>query len=76
MHQRTLVAPVTLDVNTMPRQHLLQSLQKSGVRLNEAAATLMDNAIFDNPMPERVTVHERSVSDLGMTSGRAASADH
>lgn len=69
MDQRTLVDPVTLDVDTMPRPRLLESLQEGRIQLNEAAATLLDDAIFDCPKPESVTVVERSVSDLGLLRG-------
>lgn len=69
MDQRTLVEPVILDVDTMPRLRLLEALQEGGVHLNEAAATLLDDAIFDRSRPESVTVVERSVGDLGLVDG-------
>lgn len=69
MDQRTLVEPVTLDVGIMPRRRLREALRKAGVQLNDAATTLLDDAIFDRPEPESVTVVERSVSDLGLVNG-------
>lgn len=69
MIQRTFADPVTLDVDTMPRDRLLESLREERVQLNEAAATLLEDAIFDRPKPESVTVVERSVSDLGLATG-------
>lgn len=69
MNQRTLVAPVTLSVATMPRRRLLESLRQARIQLNDSAVTLLSNPIFDHPKPESVTVVERSVADLGLVSG-------
>lgn len=69
MDQRTLVDPVTVDVGVMPRLCLLDALREGGIGLNEAAATLLDDAIFDVQEPESVIVVERSVGDLGLMAG-------
>lgn len=69
MNQRTLVDPVTVDVGSWPRPELLESLRRGSIHLNEAAAALLDDAIFDRPGPESVTVVERSVGDLGLVAG-------
>lgn len=71
MNQRTLVDPLTVDVGFMPRPRLLNSLREGRIHLNEAAATLLDHAIFDRPGPKSVTVVERSVGDLGLVAGAA-----
>lgn len=69
MNPRTVVDPVTVEVGSWPRAELLESLRSGGVHLNEWAATLLDDAIFDRPSPESVTVVERSVRDLGLLTG-------
>lgn len=69
MSQRTLVDPITLSVSTMPRRRLLESLRQARIQLNDSAVTLLDDPVFDHPDPEPVTVVERSVADLGLTSG-------
>ncbi len=69
MNQRTLVDPVTVDVGSWPRPELLESLRRGSIHLNEWAAALLDDAIFDRPEPESVTVVERSVGDLGLVTG-------
>ena len=66
---RTLAEPVTLDVDTLPRLRLVELLGQALIQLNESATTLLNDAIFDRPSPESVTVVERSVSDLGLPSG-------
>jgi hypothetical protein len=68
MNQRTLVDPVTIDVGHLPRHRLLESLRQGRIHLNETASTLLDDAIFDCPKPESVTVIERSVGDLGLAA--------
>lgn len=69
MNQRTIVDPVTISVGSMPRHRLLESLRKGRVHLNDAAVKLLDDAVFDVPQLESVTVVERSVSDLGLSAG-------
>lgn len=71
MNQRTLVDPVTVDVGCWPRRGSLESLRKGRIHLNEAALTVLDDAIYDRPRPESVTVVERSVGDLGLVTGAA-----
>lgn len=68
MH-RTLIEPVTLRIDTLPRPRLLETLRRRGVSLNQSAETLLGNAVFDHPEPRSVTVVERSISDLGLTDG-------
>ncbi|MET3806816.1 hypothetical protein ABIB25_003836 [Nakamurella sp. UYEF19] len=69
MSERTLVDPITIAVGFMPRHRLLEALREGDVHLNEMASTLLDDAIFDAPQPESVTLVERSVSDLGLVAG-------
>lgn len=69
MHQRTLVEPVVLEIGTMPRGRLLRALRQRDIQLNESAVTLLADRVFDLSAPESVVLVERSVGDLGLTSG-------
>ncbi len=66
---RTLVDPVIVDVGSLPRHRLLDSLRVGGIHLNHAALMLLDDAVFEVPQLESVTVVERSVKELGLSAG-------
>lgn len=53
----------------MSRPQLLEALHREGVQLNASAQTLLEDAAFDRPAPQSVTVVERSLSELGFEAG-------
>ena len=71
MIRRSLSEPLTLQVGTTSRPHLLAELERGGVQLNASARILLDDAVFDRPTPQSVTVVQRSLKELGLTAGAA-----
>lgn len=71
MMRRTLSDPLTLQVGTTARQHLLEELGRGGVQLNASARTLLDDDVFDRPTPQSVTVVQRSLKELDLAAGAA-----
>lgn len=69
MSPRTLTEPVTMEIGGLSRHALLAELERNGVQLNASAITLLDDAAFDRPTPQRMTLVERSVADLGLPAG-------
>lgn len=62
-------APLLVEIGTYGRPGLLAALEEAGVQLNASARTLLDSAIFDHPVPESVTLVDRSLLELGLPSG-------
>jgi hypothetical protein len=58
-----------LSVGRLTRPQLRAALKQAGVQLNEAAETLLQNAEFDHQTPDRFTVVERTVRQLGLQHG-------
>ena len=71
MIRRSLSEPLTLQVGTTSRPRLLAALESGGVQLNASARTLLDDAAFDRPTPQSVTVVQRSLKELGLPAGAA-----
>jgi hypothetical protein len=69
MTRRSLSEPLTLQVGTTSRPRLLEELQSGGVHLNASARTLLDDAAFDHPTPQSITVVQRSLKELGLAAG-------
>jgi len=71
MIRRSLSEPLTLQVGTTSRPRLLEALESGGVQLNASARTLLDDAAFDRPTPQSVTVVQRTLKELGLPAGAA-----
>lgn len=69
MASRTLTEPLTLEVGGMSREPLRAELRRGGIHLNPSAVTLLENAAFGRPTPQRITLVERSVAELGLSAG-------
>ncbi|WP_396276990.1 hypothetical protein [Glutamicibacter creatinolyticus] len=59
-----------VTVGGLSRYELIAALNSQRVQLNAHAQTLLDNAVFgENTKQHRISVVERSVSDLGLPDG-------
>ncbi|WP_396668358.1 hypothetical protein [Microbacterium sp. R86528] len=63
-------APTEVSVGHLSREELLAGLKASGTQLNEHAKTLLAASPFDDVYEgEVISIAERSLTDLGLTSG-------
>lgn len=73
MSRCTISHPLSIDIDTMPRFLLADALSREAIEMNESALTLLQNSVFDDPIPHRLTVVERSLGELGLEGGGALS---
>lgn len=59
----------TVRVGGQPRHVVLQSLRERGVRLNAHAETLLEHPAFDDPESQDLRFVERTVHQLGLSTG-------
>jgi hypothetical protein len=71
MSRHMLAEAMNLKIGTLSRPHLLEALEREGIRTNRSAQTLLDHPVFDEPAPRSVTLVERSLRELGLEDGAA-----
>jgi hypothetical protein len=72
MERPPRLVPGPVSVGGLSRVELKRSLDRSGVRLNASAETLLEDPVFDSDAARNVTtieVFECSVADLGLGDG-------
>ena len=63
------VERLEIRVGGLTRSQLMSTLRSRGILLNDHAETLLKDVVLDDLASHRVVVTERTVAELGLTSG-------